>query len=82
MREAFALAIEFPSVPVDAKRGDWPRLVANAIQQLQNIVNAREAYPFVEYDADPTDPQDGLTYRNTTTGKVRTYSGGVWNDLF
>lgn len=28
-------------VPVDAKRKDWPRLVAQAIQQTDNKVEAR-----------------------------------------
>lgn len=31
--------------------------------------------------ADPASPQDGLIYYNTSTGKLRTYVNGSWNDV-
>lgn len=69
-------------VPVDGKGLDWPRKVANAIKQLQNLTTRRAAFPFDPLAADPASPEEGQTYFNSVTKKVRTYDGTSWNDLW
>lgn len=74
--------MSFPQVPVDAKGLDWPRKVANAVKQLQNVVAGREAFPFQALAADPATPGEGQTYFNTVSKKVRVWDGTTWTDLW
>lgn len=67
-------------VPVDNKGLDWPRKVANAIRQLQNIVAAREAFPLQMLNAAPADPGEGQSYYDLTLHKVRTWDGSAWQN--
>lgn len=54
----------------------WMRLVANAVNPVLN------GYPFPPYSAAPSDPNEGMTYYDTTLGKVRTWDGSAWNNHY
>lgn len=71
-------------VPVDAKRQDWPRLVAQAINRLLNRVSTLETHAVTTITFTPTtepaSPVEGMTYYDSGTQKLRTYDGTIWND--
>jgi len=53
---------------------DWMRMVATALNPVT------QGYPFMQLSADPASPNVGFTYYNTTTNKVRTWDGSLWNN--
>lgn len=55
---------------------DWMRMVAAALNPIIR------GYPFVQLSSDPASPEAGFTYYNTTTNKVRTWDGTIWNNLY
>lgn len=74
-------------VPVDAKRTDWPRLVADAINRTLRRTDALESASAYTVNtvtftpiAEPVTPVEGMTYYDSTSNKVRTYDGTIWND--
>lgn len=69
-------------VPVDARSGDWPRKIANAINRLIGVVDQRETLPLQMLAADPASPIEGQAYYNTVTHKARVYDGTIWRDLW
>lgn len=70
------------TVPVDAKRLDWPRLVANAINRIDALLTRRGAYPFEPLATEPADPEEGRAYFDTTTKKLRVFDGTAWQDAW
>ena len=69
-------------VPVDAKRVDWPRLVADAIKALHGRASALEAPTTITFtpSSTPSAPTEGMTYMDSTTHKLRTYDGTAWQN--
>ncbi len=70
--------ISMPLVPVDAKRTDWPRLVANAINALIKRYRVAVTNPVMQLDAEPESPTEGQVYYDTTLHQVRVYNGTSW----
>lgn len=72
-------------VPVDNKRLDWPRKVANAVQYLLSVAEVplpAPTNPFQQLAAAPATPTEGQTYYDTVLHKARTWNGSSWNNLF
>lgn len=67
----------FPAVPT-RQTPDFIFRFGSAINHLLNRIAG--GYPFPHLDADPSSPSEGYTYFNTTTKKVRTFDGTVFND--
>lgn len=75
------------TIPRYSRTTDWPRLVADAINALENKVKTLlgataytvETITFTPI-AEPASPVEGMTYLDSTSDKLRTYAGGVWND--
>lgn len=65
-------------VPVDGKRTDWPRLVANAVNALIKEYRVRVTNPFMQLDTAPFQPTEGQTYYDTTLHQVRVWNGTTW----
>lgn len=65
-------------VPVDGKRTDWPRLVANAVNALIKEYRVRVTNPFMQLDTAPFQPTEGQTYYDTTLHQVRVWNGTSW----
>ena len=75
------------TVPRYNRTADWPRLVADAINALENKVKAllgATAYTVQTVTFAPTtepgSPVEGMTYMDSTTHKLRTYDGTIWRD--
>lgn len=69
-------------VPVDAKRTDWPRLVANGVNYCLKALSARQSFPFQSLDAEPASPTEGQTYYDTVMHKLRVYDGTGWQNAW
>ncbi len=67
-------------VPVDNRRLDWPRLVANAVNAGQNVGESRVSNPFEPLATAPSSPTEGQTYYDTALHKVRTWDGTTWQN--
>ncbi|MGR4893344.1 hypothetical protein ACIPPQ_20155 [Sphingopyxis sp. LARHCG72] len=75
------------TIPSYNRTADWPRLVAAAINALENKVRTLlgmtaytvETVTFTPI-AEPVSPVEGMTYLDSASGKLRTYAGGIWND--
>lgn len=75
------------TIPRYSRTSDWPRLVADAVNALENKVKAligSKAYTLdtVTFTpiAEPASPVEGMTYFDSGTQKLRTYDGTVWQD--
>jgi hypothetical protein len=55
-------------------------IVSNNVARV--VVKAQGQVRFVPLAADPTSPEAGDVYYNSTTNKLRCYNGSIWNDLF
>ncbi|WP_372732228.1 hypothetical protein [Novosphingobium sp.] len=72
-------------VPVDNRRGDWPRLAADAIKDTQNAI-ARQSIQISTLSlaltptTAPASPVEGETYYDSGTKKVRTWDGTAWQN--
>ncbi|MGN7930304.1 hypothetical protein [Sphingopyxis sp. 22461] len=75
------------TIPRYSRTSDWPRLVADAVNALENKVKALlgataytvETITFTPI-AEPASPVEGMTYMDSTSHKLRTYNGTTWQD--
>lgn len=71
-------------LPESANRPDWFRLASQRVNGLLNRVAGLEAHTVTAItftpSAAPASPTEGMTYMDSTTHKLRTYDGTVWND--
>lgn len=76
--------MNLPTIPETYRNADWPRKVKQAIDSIVRRVVVIEQYTVETLTfspiAEPASPVEGLTYLDSTTDKLRTYAGGVWND--
>lgn len=64
-------------VPVTfANVTEWARKIANAVNALIDGQGQ-----FTRLDADPSNPNPGYTYYNTSTNKLRLWDGSTWTSL-
>jgi hypothetical protein len=61
------------TIPESGAARDWPRRVAQAVNQL-----LRGAQGFERLSVAPVDPFEGRSYYDTTLQKVRTWDGSAW----
>ena len=47
----------------------------------ENVISPKVPIGQVQLSSDPSDPENGWTYYNTTTHKLRLYANGAWVDL-
>lgn len=71
-------------IPETSQRKDWPRLVSQVVKEQGKQIaaiekNTVETLTFSPI-AEPAIPVEGMTYLDSTTDKLRTFAGGVWND--
>lgn len=52
----------------------WQAIVAQFVNPIL------QGYPYKMLETDPSDVDEGFTYFNTTTKKVRTFDGTAWRD--
>lgn len=64
--------------PTATNLPEWIRKAAGVINEL---IRARN-FPFPPGSSDPTNPQAGQVYYNTTTNKARAFNGSAWFDLW
>lgn len=72
------------TVPLTAGTKDWPRLVSGAVRRLGERLDAVELPDLIKLipRAEPTSPEEGWAYMDSTTHKLRVYDGTTWNDCW
>ena len=74
-----------PVIPPTAQRKDYARLLSNTINALVRAVNqsgtsVTRGEVIFPPKAEPISPVEGQTYMDSTTHKLRTYDGTIWQD--
>lgn len=66
-------------VPESASRADWPRIVAQAVNAVQRIIDTGTAF---RPRSEPANPVEGQIYYDDATHKLRCWDGSAWQNLF
>lgn len=73
------------TVPETANRQDWPRLVAQTLNEAGRRIEGLETVPAVlqvKPGTAPTSPTEGTIYYDAATHKLQCWDGTAWNPLW